>query len=640
MDRSRDFHAGDHRRAGVLLLPHPPLGRPSSSRIFHRVLAGLVVGFAVLLMTGSPASAHAQLESSDPGFGEILTQAPSRVTLTFGERVEFTPNAIQVFDDHLRPVRTGPVVAVDQDGNQLRVALPSRLSRGSYTVSWDVSSGDTHPVSGSFAFSVGAPSTVTGVVPAASRNDLAGFLLGIARGVGYLGLALGPGLLLVVCLLWRPGLQDRRTRRLLYAGVTLLVLGTLGEMLLQGIWVSGRPLSAIWSSPGTLDTRSHRFDQLHALRLYLLVGFSIALAAALAGQGSGSGPSARASDASTTGTPSPAHRGRATSSRPAPTGWSLGRLPLLVGVAATSAGLTATWAFAGHAAVGDDAPLALAANETHLLALMLWLGGLALIALILRPADRAQDLATVLPRFSRLAFACVATLVATGTFMTWREVGSLDALTSTEYGRVLIVKLLGVLALLGLGNVARRWVQRHLKSTARSWMPLGVAGVVPATLMTFRPVEYGQPELRRLRRGILAELVIAAAVIGLTTALVVIVPARQDYVRPFHRVLTGSGLTVVLDLPTPRPGDSVLQVEVRTADGRPQPITALSASISLVSPRIGPLPVPERFPGSASQSGRKDLEVNVPARGDWTLKLSVQTTPIDATAFSTVIPVS
>ena len=604
MHRSRVVHGGNHRRAGVRLMPRPLPGRPSSSRIVRRLLAGLAVGFAVLLMTGSPASAHAQLESSDPRPGEILTQAPSRVTLTFGERVEFTSNAIQVFDDHLRPVRNGPVVAVDQDGNQLRVALPSGLSRGSYTVSWDVSSGDTHPVSGSFAFSIGAPSTVTGVLPTGSRNDLAGFLLGIARGFGYLGLALGPGLLLVVCLLWRPGLEDRRTRRLLYAGVTLLVLGTLGEMLLQGVWVSGRPLSAIWSSPGTLDTRSHRFDQLHAWRLYLLVGFGIALAAALTGQGSGSSPSALARDASTADNPSAANRDRATS-RSAPTGWSLGRMPLLVGVAATSAALTATWAFAGHAAVGDDAPLALASNETHLLALMVWLGGLALIALILRPADRAQDLALVLPRFSRLAFACVATLVATGTFMTWREVGSLDALSSTEYGRVLIVKLIGVLALLGLGNVARRWVQRHLQSTARSWMPLGVAGVVPATVMTFRPVEYGQPELRRLRRGILAELVIAAAVIGLTTALVVIVPARQDYVRPFHRVLTGSGMTVVLDLPTPRPGDSVLHVDVRTADGRPQPITALSASIPLVSPRTGPLHVPEMFPGSARQAGRK-----------------------------------
>jgi copper transport protein len=205
-------------------------------------------------MTGSPASAHAQLEGSDPVPGDVLSLAPSKVTLTFGEPIEFTANAIQVFDDHLRRVRTGPVSAVNQDSSKLRVALPSGLSRGTYTVSWHVSSDDTHPVSGSFRFSIGAPSTVTGVIPGAARNDVAGLLLGIARGAGYVGLALGPGLLLAVSFLWRQGLEDRGTRRLLYVGLTLLALSTVGEMLFQGVWASGRPLSAIWSSPETLNT--------------------------------------------------------------------------------------------------------------------------------------------------------------------------------------------------------------------------------------------------------------------------------------------------------------------------------------------------------------------------------------------------
>ena len=622
------------------------LRRLSLRMFFRRVLAGIVVGFAILVISGSAASAHAQLEGSDPGAGDVLAVAPSQVTLTFGEGVEFTANAIQVFDDHLQRVKTGSVAAVGPDGNQLRVALPPGLVRGTYTVSWDVSSGDTHPVSGSFRFSIGAPSAVTGAVPTAARNNLAGLLLGTARGAGYVGLALGPGLLLVVCLLWRPGLGDKGIRRLLYAGLTLLALSTVGEMLLQGVWASGRPLSAIWSSPGTLDTRSHRFDQLHALRLYLLVAFGVALAASLAGRASGSTTSSQTSGAGAAArAPStPSKRGRATAAQTTtphtPAGSPWGRLPALAGVAATSAALMATWAFAGHAAVGDAVPLAIAANLTHVFAMTLWLGGLALVALILRPADRSADLATVLPRFSRLAFACVATLVATGTFMAWREVGSLDALTSTEYGRVLLAKLLGVVTLVALGNVARRWVQRHLPSPPRRWIPLGAAGVAPATVMTFRPLEYGQPEVHRLRRGVVAELVIGALVLGLTTALVAIVPARQDLVRPFHRVLNAAGLNVVLDIPTPRVGDAVLHIKVTTTDGRPQPITALSGSIFLVSPRTGPLPLRPRSGGGASSSGSEDVDVNLPGRGEWTLRLSVQTSPIDAAAFSTPVPVS
>jgi copper transport protein len=621
--------------------------RLSSRIVVRRVLAAMAVGFAVLLMSGSPASAHAELESSDPVSGDVLAVAPSQVTLTFGEQIEFAANAIQVFDDHLRPVKTGPVADVDGQGNRIRVALPAGLARGTYTVSWDVSSEDTHPVSGSFRFSISAPSIVTGVVPPAARNDLAGLLLGIARGTGYVGLALGPGLLLVVILLWQKGLADPRTRRLLYAGLTLLAVATLGEMLFQGVWASGRPLSAIWSSPGTLDTHSHRFDQLHAFRFYLVVAFGIALATSLAGHSSESESSGRAGRVGAEAhlaSESASRRGAtttlATAPAPEPAEPPISRWPALLGVATTSAALMATWAYAGHSAVGDTVALALAANLSHVFAMTLWLGGLALIAVVLRPADRGADLATVLPRFSRLAFTCVATLVVTGTYLAWREVRSVDALISTEYGRVLLFKLLGVVALIALGNLARRWVQRHLPSPPRSRIPIGAASVAPASVMTFRPVEYGPPEVRRLRRGVLAELGIALAVLGLTTALVVIVPARQDLVRPFHRVVRGSGVTLVLDLATPRVGDAILDVKVTTTDGRPQPITALHGSISLVSPRIGPLTLRPRSAEGASPSGSEVLEMNLPAAGEWTLQLSVQTSPIDATAFSTQVTVS
>jgi hypothetical protein len=95
----------------------------------------------------------------------------------------------------------------------------------------------------------------------------------------------------------------------------------------------------------------------------------------------------------------------------------------------------------------------------------------------------------------------------------------------------------------------------------------------------------------------------------------------------------------VLDIDTPRVGDAVLHVKVTTPDGRPQPIVALSGSISRDSPPAGPLPLRRRSSGGASSSGSEDLEVNLQASGVWTLRLSVQTTPIDATAFSTQLTV-
>ena len=51
-----------------------------------------------------------------------------------------------------------------------------------------------------------------------------------------------------------------------------------------------------------------------------------------------------------------------------------------------------------------------------------------------------DELRSAVPRFSTVAFTCVVALVVTGTVQSWRQLGSLDALTSTNYGRVLLLK--------------------------------------------------------------------------------------------------------------------------------------------------------------------------------------------------------
>lgn len=589
--------------------------------VVRRAVAVLLMAGAALLVAAPPASAHARLEGSDPIPGEVRAVAPKEVTLTFGEPVERADGAVQVFDDHLHLVTTGPVTTVGAEGNRLSVSLPPNLATGTYTVNWQVSSTDTHPVSGSFRFSIGAPSTVTAGATGTGRNDLAGALLGGTRGLGYVGLALGPGLLLVVLALWRDGLSERRTTRLLWVGLGLLVTSTVGGMLLQGVWADGQPFSAIWSAPAELDTHSRRFDQIYAVRFYLVVAFGITLTAALAGR-----PSAP---------PLVSTPRRGAAKRP-PAPQPTARTPWVLALAATtSAALMATWAIAGHASTGSEVPLTVAANLVHLMAMSTWLGGLALVAVGLRPARLVDDLAAVMPRFSRLAFACVVVIVLTGTYLAWREVGSVDALRSTEYGRLLLVKLAAVLALLGLGNLARRWVQRHLPSAPRRpALLLHAAGITATQEMTFRPQEYGRPELARLHRGVVAELGVAGAVLALTSALVVIVPARQDYVAPFHRTVTTAALTVDLDLSTPRVGDAVLTVTARTPDGRAAPLTGVRGSLTQAAAGLGPLALTPSSPDGASTSGVSDLSVTLSAQGSWTISLTVQTSPVDETALT------
>jgi hypothetical protein len=86
---------------------------------------------------------------------------------------------------------------------------------------------------------------------------------------------------------------------------------------------------------------------------------------------------------------------------------------------------------------------------------------LGLVVLRRHAAAPVADLAAVLPRWSRWAAGSVAVLAVTGTFASLREVRELDALISTTYGRLLLVKPVLVAGMLALGALGRSWVRRH-----------------------------------------------------------------------------------------------------------------------------------------------------------------------------------
>lgn len=115
-------------------------------------------------------------------------------------------------------------------------------------------------------------------------------------------------------------------------------------------------------------------------------------------------------------------------------------------------------AFSSHAAAGEGIWLVvqLAAYALHLLAASAWLGGLLALVLFLgwlRRADPSWSQAALKEttrRFSLLGLACVTVLLLTGIFNAWTLVGALPPLVGTTYGKLLLVKLVLLLPLLGV----------------------------------------------------------------------------------------------------------------------------------------------------------------------------------------------
>ena len=164
--------------------------------------------------------------------------------------------------------------------------------------------------------------------------------------------------------------------------------------------------------------------------------------------------------------------------------------------------LAASRSLSGHAvAVRDNTLLVVASDSIHLIATACWAGGLPFLLYLLvsefRTAKHYPALtAAAMKQFSRLAFASVAILLATGVYQSWTHVGRFDALRSTTYGNVLALKLVIFACMLVLGAI-------NFYSTKPMF--------VRATLSTL-PQSFPKIALRRVG----AESVLGVSILGLS----------------------------------------------------------------------------------------------------------------------------
>ena len=137
---------------------------------------------------------------------------------------------------------------------------------------------------------------------------------------------------------------------------------------------------------------------------------------------------------------------------------------------AAASGLTAAIAWTGHAGstLGEMGDLHLIADGLHLLAAAAWIGGLASLVLLLVAAQRNRLVAraplvqAAAARFSTLGIISVATLLVTGLVNTWILVGSFHALAVTEYGRLLMLKIVAFAVMLAFAAFNRLYLTPRL----------------------------------------------------------------------------------------------------------------------------------------------------------------------------------
>lgn len=106
-----------------------------------------------MTLTAPPAFAHAFLERADPPVGSDVPTSPHQIMLRFTEGIEPLFSTVDVRDANGAAIAVGKPGTAHGNERELLVALPD-LHKGRYTVSWHVTSVDTHKTEGSFQFNV------------------------------------------------------------------------------------------------------------------------------------------------------------------------------------------------------------------------------------------------------------------------------------------------------------------------------------------------------------------------------------------------------------------------------------------------------------------------------------------------------
>ncbi|WP_373070478.1 CopD family protein [Gemmatimonas sp.] len=171
---------------------------------------------------------------------------------------------------------------------------------------------------------------------------------------------------------------------------------------------------------------------------------------------------------------------------------------------ASAGALAWSAAMSGHPAAADQQYVAMLVDALHVIGAGGWIGSLALMAGVAVPALRTTNgradhdgIARLVAAFSPVALIFSAVLGATGIIASWRNIGTVNALWSSEYGLVLVRKLVVVAVVAGVGLYNWRWVLPRLGQ------PIGTS---------------------RLRRSATLELVAAGVVLAVTAVLVATSP--------------------------------------------------------------------------------------------------------------------
>ena len=495
-------------------------------------LAPLVIA---ALLPVQAAWAHAQFTGSEPGPDSILENSPHEIVLAFTQAV--TPVSVTLVGPDGALVESVDDVLANGDRVVLPVTAP--LDAGTHVVSFRVLSGDSHPISGGFRFSMAStavavedPASSAGQGPVTSADSVPPISPAVTdpmpsdvpekaiRVAFMLALLLAAGLVIFRLTISLPDSLD--------SWVLLLSrrIGGIGLILAIAYF-----MIATLTVTGVADFRPrHLYVVLQSsIGVSLLVAIVGFLFLSMSGRGE----------------------------------------RILGGLGAAI--LVASRVLTGHPASQEPMLLLVPAMAVHVATAAFWFASLWVLLRFLRKGPLAEA-PQILSAFARVARWSVSALLLVGLAMAVIHLKSVNALLETDYGNLLLWKLGGVAGLLVLAIINKHWL-------------------TPDLLARF--------DARRLKTSIRIEALLMLLVIAASTLLAATSPvahadasvAQSDSARVSVPSDTGSFTLQVAFSSAPYDETQPLSVELFDASGAPYTPLEVSVTVTIPSRRIEALPL-------------------------------------------------
>jgi copper resistance protein D len=378
-----------------------------------------------------------------------------------------------------------------------------------------------------------------------------------------------------------------RWSKMVWLALAVAVLSGAAWLALLARDIYDAPLGEIWSNGGisTVATQT-RFGQISLVRLGLAMLLALSLARPIGGGE---------------------------------------RAPLGFAAVVLAAGFLVLPAWTGHAgaAPGSAGQFAVAADALHLLAAGAWIGGLLPLAMLLAAARGAKEpsrtafVTAAVRRFSVLGMASVAALFATGIINTWYQVGSIDGLIETTYGRLVLLKIGLFVAMVAIATINRFYLTPRLAAAAA---------------------------VHRLQRNCAAEIALGLAAVLVVGFLGTMAPASHAHHHAdttaipadaaFVHIHSTQGMAEV----TITPGRAgMARASIRLFNDDFGPLEAKEVTLILTAPAVGSSPMTRA--ASLDAEGAWQVEaIELSQGGDWTVEVDALLGP--ASRLSLAAPIA